>query len=163
MGIAPKFARKYGLTDNEAKDLLDLLLMDVVFHGAIQEPTKTPLDSEDLEMIFYSPFRKLVARCKTGKEAASILGWLPRTKKNGNYFSNGRLRRIVAALGGVSNDEAYKIAEDYFTILTENNILKRQKTRAREDSFQPRILLFPYHQKAICLYAKLAQSNDYEF
>lgn len=125
-GIAPPFAGKYGLSVKDAKALLDLLLMDVVFHGAIQEPTKSPLDGEDLEMIFYSPFRKQVTRCKTGKEAASVMGWLPRTQKNGRFFTNGRLRRIVSVLN-VTEDEAYKIAEDYFALLTERNILKAPK------------------------------------
>jgi len=51
------FASKYKLSVYEAETLLDLLLMDVVFHGAIQEPSTTPLDGEDLEMIFYSSVR----------------------------------------------------------------------------------------------------------
>ena len=56
--IAPKLADRYNISNDEAKTLLDLLLMDVVFHGAIQEPAKSPLNGEDLEMIFYSSFRK---------------------------------------------------------------------------------------------------------
>lgn len=127
--FAPAFASKYGLSEKEAKTLLDLLLMDVVFHGAIQEPSRTPLDGEDLEMIFYSSVRKLLARCKTGKESAAYMGWLPRTQKNGRFYSNGRLRRLVSALG-ISEDEAYKIAEDYFNLLAENNILKTLRGRA---------------------------------
>lgn len=127
--FAPAFAEKYGLTEEEAKALLDLLLMDVVFHGAIQEPSKTPLDGEDLEMIFYSSARKLLARCKTGKESANIMGWLPRTQKNGRFYINGRLRRLVSALG-VTEDEAYKIAEEYFVLLAENNVLKTLKGRS---------------------------------
>jgi hypothetical protein len=127
--IAPKFTSKYGLTDDEAKSLLDLLLMDVVFHGSIQEPAKVPLDGEDLEMIFYSSVRKLLARCKTGKESAAVMGWLPRTQKNGRFYTNGRLRRLVTALG-VHEEEAYKIAEDYFTLLTEGNILKAPKNKS---------------------------------
>ncbi|MDR0652630.1 MAG: DEAD/DEAH box helicase [Synergistaceae bacterium] len=126
--IALKFASKYGLTYDEAKSLLDLLLMDVVFHGAIQEPAKAPLDGEDLEMIFYSSARKLLVRCKTGKESAAVMGWLPRTQKNGRFYPNGRLRRIVTALG-VPEEEAYKIAEDHFTFLTEGNVLKTPKNR----------------------------------
>lgn len=126
--IAPEFAVKYGLSIKEAKALLDLLLMDVVFHGAIQEPATSPLDGEDLEMLFYSSFRKLAARCKTGKEADSVLGWLPRTQKNGRFYPNGRLRRLVTALN-VTDDEAYRIAEEYFTLLAENNILKATKNK----------------------------------
>lgn len=121
--FAPTFASKYELTIDEAKTLLDLLLMDVVFHGAIQEPSRTPLDSEDLEMIFYSTARKLLARCKTGKESANVMGWLPRTQKNGRFYTNGRLRRLVDALG-VSEDVAYKIAEEYFDLLVKKNVLK---------------------------------------
>lgn len=126
--FAPAFAAKYNLTTEEAKALLDLLLMDVVFHGAIQEPSKTPLDGEDLEMIFYSSTRKLLVRCKTGKESANTMGWLPRTQKNGRFYANGRIRRLVSALG-VTEEEAYKIAEDYFMLLTENDVMKTQKGR----------------------------------
>jgi len=125
---APVFASKYGLPVDEAKTLLDLLLMDVVFHGAIQEPSRTPLDGEDLEMIFYSSVRKLLVKCKTGKETASAMGWLPRTQKNGRFYANGRLRRLVSALG-VTEDEAYKIAEDYFNLLAENGTLKTPRGR----------------------------------
>ncbi len=127
-GLAPAFALKYGLTTDEAKTLLDLLLMDVVFHGAIQEPSRTPLDGEDLEMIFYSPVRKLLARCKTGKESAAYMGWLPRTQKNGRFYPNGRLRRLVSALS-VTEDEAYKIADDYFNLLAENGTFKTLRNR----------------------------------
>lgn len=126
--FAPAFAEKYGLGVDEVKALLNLLLMDVVFHGAIQEPSRNPLDGEDLEMIFYSSARKTLARCKTGKETTNVMGWLPRTQKNGRFYTNGRLRRIVAALN-VSADEAYKIAEDYFNILVENDVLKTLKDR----------------------------------
>ena len=128
MEFAPAFAIKYNLSIDESKTLLDLLLMDVVFHGAIQEPSRIPLDGEDLEMIFYSSARKLLARCKTGKESANVMGWLPRTQKNGQFYDNGRLRRLVSALG-VTNDEAYKIAEDYFSLLAENDVLKTLKRR----------------------------------
>lgn len=127
-GIAPKFADKYGLTIDEAITLLNLLLMDAVFHGAIQEPARAPLNGEDLEIIFYSPFRKLISRCKTGKEADSVMGWLPRTQKNARFYLNNRLRRIIAALG-VSEDEAYRIAEDYFAVLADSNILKTPRNR----------------------------------
>ena len=126
--FSPRFATKYGLGNDEAKALLDLLLMDVVFHGAIQEPSTTPLDGEDLEMIFYSPVRKLLARCKTGKESAAYMGWLPRTQKNGSFYPNGRLRRIVTALG-VNDDEAYMIAEDYFNLLADNDVFKTLRSR----------------------------------
>jgi len=126
--VAPIFATKYGLTVDEAKTLLDLLLMDVVFHGAIQEPHSTPLDGEDLEMIFYSSVRKLLVRCKTGKETASSMGWLPRTQKNGRFYPNGRLRRLVAALG-VTEKDAYKIAEVYFNRLAEEGTLKTPRSR----------------------------------
>ncbi len=126
--FAPAFATKYNLSIDESKTLLDLLLMDVVFHGAIQEPSRIPLDGEDLEMIFYSSARKLLARCKTGKESANVMGWLPRTQKNGQFYANGRLRRLVSALG-VTDNEAYKIAEDYFNLLAENDVLKTLKSR----------------------------------
>lgn len=124
--LAQPFASKYGLSFDEAKTILDLLLMDVVFHGAIQEPSNSPLNGDELEMIFYSSFRKKLVKCKTGKETASSMGWLPRTQKNGRFYTNGRLRRIVSALA-VSEDEAYKIAEDYFNILSNNNSLKTSK------------------------------------
>ncbi len=126
--VAPIFASKFGLTVDEAKTLLDLLLMDVVFHGAIQEPHNTPLDGEDLEMIFYTSVRKLLVRCKTGKETASLMGWLPRTQKNGRFYPNGRLRRLVTALG-VTEEEAYKIAEDYYNLFVEKGILKTPRNR----------------------------------
>ncbi|MEA4899804.1 MAG: DEAD/DEAH box helicase [Christensenellaceae bacterium] len=126
--FAPAFAAKYGLTAEEAKALLDLLLMDVVFHGAIQEPSRTPLDGEDLEMIFYSSARKLLARCKTGKESANVMGWLPRAQKSGRFYVNGRLRRLISALG-ITEDEAYKIAEDYFMLLADNDVLKTLRGR----------------------------------
>lgn len=126
--FAPSFASKYRLTIQEAKTLLDLLLMDVVFHGAIQEPSQTPLDGEDLGMIFYSSARKLLVRCKTGQESANVMGWLPRAQKNGRFYANGRLRRLVAALG-ITEDEAYKIAEDYYNLLTANDVLKALRGR----------------------------------
>jgi hypothetical protein len=126
--VAQIFASKYGLTVDEAKTLLDLLLMDVVFHGAIQEPNGSPLDGEDLEMIFYSSVRKRLVRCKTGNEPASSMGWLPRTQRNGRFYPNGRLRRLVAALG-VTEKDAYKIAEEYFSLLTKNGTFKTPKSK----------------------------------
>ena len=126
--LASVFASKYGLTTDEAKTLLDLLLMDIVFHGAIQEPSQTPLDGEDLVMIFYTSVRKLLVKCKTGKETASAMGWLPRAQKNGRFYPNGRLRRLVSALG-ITEEDAYKIAEDYFNLLAQNGTLRTPKSR----------------------------------
>ncbi|MDR1688902.1 MAG: DEAD/DEAH box helicase [Clostridiales bacterium] len=124
--FASEFAAKYELSVTDAKTLLDLLLMDVAFHGALQEPPTTPLDGDDLADIFYSYSRKLIVRCKTGKESASFMGWLPRTQKNGRFYLNGRLRRLVSSLR-VSENEAYKIAEDYFNLLSKNDILRSLK------------------------------------
>lgn len=125
---APGFASTYGLSAKDAKALLDLLLMDVVYHGAIREPSLPPFARDELEMIFYSSARKLLVKCKTGKEPASSMGWLPSTRKSGRLYMNGRLRRLVSALD-VPEEEAYKIAEDYFELLVKDGILRPSKDR----------------------------------
>lgn len=108
------FSEKYSLPKAQGKALLNLLVMDVVYAGAIQ-PTKFHLDPEDREYIFYTPKQKKVKKIKLpeDKDSGQITGWAARGRKTG-YYPNGRVAKLTRALG-ISEEEANNILMDFWT------------------------------------------------
>lgn len=109
-----KFAGAFSkLPVAQGKALLDLLVMDVVYAGAIK-PTDFRLDPEDREYIFYTPGQKKVRLIKQleDKNYGQVAGWAARSRKTG-FYPNGRVAKLTRALG-ISPEEANKILIDYW-------------------------------------------------
>lgn len=92
-------ADAYGQSIQDVKALFDLLVMDIVYHGALEGDCD--LTDDDREYIFYSAKPKRVKRCKDldkDKKKAYLAGWSAAYRKNGHLLKNGRLKRIMKVL-----------------------------------------------------------------
>ncbi len=106
-------AEKYGQSARDAKALFDLLVMDILHHGAIEGECN--LKDDDREYIFYSVRPKRVKRCRDlgDKGKNYILGWST-TCTNGKYnANNSRLKRVMRVLG-ISDAEANELLQEYW-------------------------------------------------
>lgn len=115
--------QQFGLSVKEGKDLLNLLVMDIVYAGAIGSDYS--LTNADREYIFFSEKQKAMKLIKQSDEPKKglITGWIPRKKENGNYYSNNRLKRMVQATG-MSEDEACDWLKLYW-----ENVLQGSETQ----------------------------------
>lgn len=101
-------AENYGQNIQDVKALFDLLVMDIVYHGALEGGCD--LTDDEREYIFFSPKPKRIKRCKDldkDKKKAYLAGWSAACRKNGNLLKNGRLKRVMNVMdldGTVANE-----------------------------------------------------------
>lgn len=95
-----RVSSNYKIFNQDAKALLDLLVMDIVYYAAIQGDTE--LTDADREYVFYSAKPKMVKRCKPKEDKAKtyLSGWAARTmeKNSEKYHKNARLVRVMNCL-----------------------------------------------------------------
>lgn len=107
-------AEAYEQSVQDVKALFDLLVMDIVYHGALEG--ECDLTDDDREYIFYSAKPKRMKRCKDldkDKKKAYLAGWSAAVRKNGNLFKNGRLKRVVQVLE-IDETEANELLQMYW-------------------------------------------------
>lgn len=111
---------KYNLSVEDMTALFDLLVMDIVYHGAIVGDCK--LSSDEKEYIYYTPVQKFVKNCKdsssnkTDKNNNLIMSWMAPTYKNGNYRRNSRLKRIMDHLK-LNEEDANELLKNYWDFI----------------------------------------------
>ncbi len=107
-------ADTYGQNVSDTKALFNLLVMDIIYNGAIEGDTQDLTDDER-EYIYFSSHPRRFIKCKTEKDRNKnyLNGWIPRVKENGKSFNNGRISRIVKMLN-ISEKEAKDLLEDYW-------------------------------------------------
>lgn len=111
--VAESFADGYGLTTKEAEALLDLLVMDGVYTGAINAGKSINLREASREYIFYTHVQQKLVKEKLPKSYGSLSGWCGRKRPSGKYYPNARLARITAALN-IHEDQANDVLEQYW-------------------------------------------------
>lgn len=111
--VFESFARKYEISNEDARALLELLVLDIVYHGAIHPSKNEALTEAEHEYIFFSKMPKKVIKLKEGDQKSYITGWLPRKYTNGNHYRNTRMLRLKRDLN-VSENEAVEILELYW-------------------------------------------------
>ncbi|MDR2089088.1 MAG: DEAD/DEAH box helicase [Clostridiales Family XIII bacterium] len=101
------------IPSEDAKALLDLLVMDIVYYGAIRGDGVSLTDAER-EYIFFTPYAKGVCKLKkAGDRKSHLHGWMARARSNGNYYDNTRMRRFADRLG-MSKEEANEFLGEYW-------------------------------------------------
>ena len=93
-------AEEYHQSLRDVKALFDLLVMDIVYHGAIEG--SCDLTDDEREYVFFTSFPKRVKRCKDAdldKKKSYLLSWSSFINKRGKLQSNGRLVRVMRVLG----------------------------------------------------------------
>ncbi len=117
--IVSSVAENYNVSKQIAKDLLDLLIFEIVKMGAIISDDKTDIDDNGREYIFYSPSQRFVTKFQEPeKKKGTISNWLPTSKPNGSeeYYKTNRLNYVMRFLN-CSQKEAAEFLGYYFEYL----------------------------------------------
>ena len=111
----PIFQKAFGLEHSDASALLELLVQDAVFSGAIDAGSEYNLDDAEREYIFFTSVAKRLVLLRTAEDAEHswISGWRGRKRGNGTYYSNTRIMRLVRALS-ITEDKADGLLADYW-------------------------------------------------
>lgn len=107
-------AKAYDQKVEDVKALFDLLVMEIVYHGAIEGDCD--LTDDEREYIFFTPRPKRIKRCKDldkDKKKTYLAGWSSAVRKNGALLKNGRLKRIMKALD-IDETSANEILQVYW-------------------------------------------------
>lgn len=107
-------ATKYNQSLNDMMALFNLLVMDIVYSGAIEGDCT--LTSDEREYIYYTAKPRRFTKCKEPQKEKNLNylnGWIPRTRTNGKMFKNGRVARVARTLG-ISDEEARTLLENYW-------------------------------------------------
>jgi ATP-dependent helicase YprA (DUF1998 family) len=141
-GISESLADKYGLSHAEARALLELIVLDAVYTGAIDAGKQEPLSEAQREYIFFSPTpQKLVKLKQAGTSNRSYLsGWIGRKRKNGNYYPNTKITRLCNALH-ITEEEADELLADYW-----DNVFDPEKEEFVLDACDFDVLLYDFSQ-----------------
>jgi ATP-dependent helicase YprA (DUF1998 family) len=108
-------AEYYEQQVKDIKALFDLLVMDIVYHGALEGDCN--LTDDEREYIFYSSRPKRVKLCKDSEKDIKkpyLMGWAATYRKNGKLQKNGRLKRVMNALS-IDDNEANNLLKEYWT------------------------------------------------
>lgn len=92
-------AEAYDQDIQDVKALFDLMVMDIIFHGALEGDYD--LTDDEREYIFFTAKPKRVKRCKDldkDKKKSYLAGWSSAVGKNGRLLKNGRLKRVMKVL-----------------------------------------------------------------
>lgn len=112
--VTTKTLANQGYATRDAKALLNLIILDAVYSGAVEEGDEITLNGEEREYLFYSTFPKKLVKVKTVENKKNHLsGWLPRqrTGKTKSYFYSTRIQRVISALG-FSEKKAWDFLEN---------------------------------------------------
>lgn len=93
-------AESVGQKPEDMQALLDLMVMDIVYSGAIEGGCE--LTDTDREYIFFSSRPKRFKRVRsrdTDINKSYLCGWAAAVRDNGTLYTNGRLRRVMKVLG----------------------------------------------------------------
>lgn len=108
-------AEHYNMKTSDINALFNLLVMDIVYGGAI-EGTDCNLTNDEREYIYYAVRPKRFIQCKesdTDRKKTHLNGWIPRIRESGKYYKNGRLNRLMKMMG-LPEDEAIRLLKMYW-------------------------------------------------
>jgi len=89
--------------ERDATALLNLIMLDAVYSGALDGGSDFSLAADEREYLFYASEPKKIVKIKNAKKDGGKgyhTGWLPRqrTGKTKSYFSNTRMSRVMLAM-----------------------------------------------------------------
>lgn len=115
-------AEKYGQSASDVNALFNLLVMDIVYGGAL-EGEDIKLSDDAREYIYYATHPRRFTKCKQSdadRKKSYLNGWIPRVKDgtSGKSFMNGRVSRIMRALD-ITEAEAKDLLTMYWDYVLE--------------------------------------------
>ncbi|MBE6141335.1 MAG: DEAD/DEAH box helicase [Erysipelotrichaceae bacterium] len=118
--IVKAVADTYGVNEKTAKNLLDILVFEIVKTGAICADNDTDIDDNDREYIFYTPSQKFVTKLQSpDKRKTTVSDWMPRNKggHKDKFYKTNKLYYVTNFLS-INENEASEFLEQYFDYLT---------------------------------------------
>ncbi len=96
----------------DAKALLNLLILDVIYAGALDAGNEFLLNEDEREYLFYTPVARKIIKLKEGGKNY-LTGWVPRrrTGKTKSFYPNTRMTRVMLALN-LDNEKAWGLLEE---------------------------------------------------
>lgn len=119
--IVEAVAEQYNVNKDVVRNLLDLLVFEIVKTGAVRCDSDSDIDDNDREYIFYSPSQRFIKKNKDSDSKITISGWMPKAKhgKNNEYYKSSKLYYVTKSLG-ISQKEAVDFLEQYFDFLIDS-------------------------------------------
>ena len=119
------FAEEFNSDFNTMKNLLNLLMIEIVESGAISPESQTDINDDDREYIYYTSAQKYIAKQRAidekGNVNSCIKGWMPLKRDNGKYVKTKRHYYVSKALN-VDDDTANYFLDYFFDYLTEKEV-----------------------------------------
>lgn len=112
---------KYGQAASDVNALFNLLVMDIVYNGALEGEGLT-LTNDEREYIYYAaqPRRfKILKESNDDRKKNYLSGWITRVKENGKPFKNGRINRLMKMMD-ITEDEARELLKNYWEAVLVN-------------------------------------------
>ena len=99
----------------DARALLNLLMMDVVYSGALDAGTEFDISGEKCEYLFFVPIPQKIVMMQTEKSKSYLNSWIPkkRTGKTQSYYRNTRMTRVKRALN-YDDEQAWNLLEAFW-------------------------------------------------
>ena len=108
-------AKMYGQNAADMNALFNLLVMDIVYGGAL-EAEEGSLKNDEREYIYYAAHPRRFKKCKESdadRKKNYLNGWIPRAREKGKPFKNGRVTRLMNMLG-IPEDKAKDLLSMYW-------------------------------------------------
>lgn len=108
-------AKMYGQNAVDVNALFNLLVMDIVYRGAI-EGEDCALTNDEREYIYYAAHPRRFKKCKESdadRKKNYLNGWIPRVRENGKPYKNGRISRIMNTMD-IPEDKAKELLSVYW-------------------------------------------------
>lgn len=87
--------------ERDASALLNLLMIDTVYGGALDAGDEFALNEEEREYLFYTPIARKIVKVKMKGDKNYLTGWIPRrrTGKTEGFYSSTRMTRVMSSMG----------------------------------------------------------------
>ena len=118
--IIKSLVDNYGITYEESKNLLNLLIFEIIKKGAISPDNDTDIDDNDREYIFFSPAQRFITAYQNpDKKRTTVSEWNAKHKngKENEFIKNSKLYYVTKFLN-ISDSEAAEFLASYFEYLT---------------------------------------------
>lgn len=119
--IMSAVAQQYNQSTADINALFNLLVMDIVYCGAL-ESEDIHLTDDEREYIYYAARPRRFKKCKQSdadRKKNYLNGWIPRVKESGKAFKNGRISRLMKILS-VTEEEARELLKMYWEAVLES-------------------------------------------
>ncbi len=108
-------AQMYGQNATDVNALFNLVVMDIVYGGAL-EGEDISLTNDEREYIYYAAHPRRFIKCKSSdadRKKNYLNGWIPRVRESGKSYKNGRVSRLMKMMG-ISEEQSKELLSMYW-------------------------------------------------